>query len=136
MGQSNLVGIAIAAAILFATAGYCFAQEPSLDPTASRASGFDLQLASYSQGIPESPYLKTAEYRLISEDDSIPAQPSLYPFRADYLLWEQALADSTTLTEEGGALLYPLLEVDFGGRSLPILLYVPALHSGSPTLRY
>jgi hypothetical protein len=45
MGQSNLVGIAIVAAILVATAGFSFAQEPSLDPTLSRATGFELQLA-------------------------------------------------------------------------------------------
>src|SRR3984885_10327468 len=112
MGQSNLAGIAIATAILVATTGFCLAQEPSLDPTASKASGFDLQLAPYSQGIPESPYLKTAEYRLLPEDDSVPPQSFLYPFRADYVLWEEALADSTPLTEEGGTLLYPLVEVD------------------------
>jgi hypothetical protein len=136
MGQSNLAGIAIAAAILVATAGFCLAQEPSLDPTASKASGFDLQLGPYAQGIPESPYLKNAEYRLLPEDDSVPPQSFLYPFRADYVLWEEAPADSTPLTEEGGTLLYPLVEVDFGGRLLPILLYVPALHSGSPNPRY
>jgi hypothetical protein len=132
MGQNKLVGIAIAGAIVIATAGYCFGQEPSLDPTVSSASAFDLHLARYSQSTQESPYFNIAEYRLLPEDDSVPPQ-SFHPFRADYVLWEQALADSTPLTEEGGTLLCPLLEVDFGGQRLPILLYVPALHSSSPS---
>jgi hypothetical protein len=136
MGHSNLVGIAIAAAILLATTDYCFAQEPSLDLAVSRVTGFDLQLAPYSRGIQESPYLTTAQYRLLSEDDAVPPRPFLYPIRADYLLWEQALADSTLLTEEGGTLLYPLLEVDFAGRPLPVILYVPTLHGGSPNSQY
>ena len=136
MGQNKLVGIAIVGAILVATAGYCFGQEPFLDPTVSSASGFDLFLPGYSQSIQESPYFNIAEYRLLPEDDSVPTQSFLYPFRADYALWEQALADSTPLTEERGTLLYPLLQVDLGGQRLPILLYVPALHRSPLDPRY
>jgi len=136
MGQDKLVGIAIVGAILLATAGYCFGQEPFLDPAVSSASGFDLDLAGYSQSIQESPYFNIAEYRLLPEDDSVPPQSILYPFRADNVLSKQALADSTRLTEEGGTLLYPLLQVDLGGQRLPILLYVPALHRSSSDPRY
>jgi len=98
-------------------------------------TGFGRDLTVNAQSIQESPYSKIAQYRLLSENDSVSPVSFLSSLETHYVLWEQAPADSTSLTDEGGTLLYPLLQVDLSGRRLPILLYVPALHGSSPNPR-
>jgi hypothetical protein len=49
-----------------------------------------------------------------------------------YFLWQKSLADSSSLTDDKRLLVYPLLQFNFVGRTLPITLYIPPLR-GSDT---
>jgi hypothetical protein len=69
------------------------------------------------------------------DDVSLPPESFLYALQTNYLLWEQRLADTGSLTDEDGMLLYPLLQIDFASRRLPIVLYVVPLRGNSPSSR-
>ncbi len=84
-----------------------------------------------AQSSPESLYPRYAQFGPLAGNDPLSLGSFFYSLRANYALWEQALAETDSLTDEGGTLLYPLLQVGLSGWRLPILLYVPALHDSS-----
>jgi hypothetical protein len=44
-----------------------------------------------------------------------------------YVSWESGLEDSELRTNVNGRMVYPLLQVDYGGWHLPVALYIPPL---------
>jgi hypothetical protein len=63
-----------------------------------------------------------------SADGELPSSRSLLaPFQAKYAAWESSLTDTRSLTSVKGRLVYPLLQVNYGGWRLPVALYLPPL---------
>lgn len=95
------------------------------------ATDFGLDPTLNTRDNQEPTYPRNARFGLQPENDSLFPASFFYSLGTHYILWEQSLADTKSLTDEGGTLLYPLIQVDLGGRRLQILLYVPALHDSS-----
>jgi len=172
MGRSNLVGIAIAGAMLVAIAG-CSYQESSLDPTSLRTTALAALWSheeARSKTAPQVPIttssgadtgfrgaLRTSPPQAtnppmsnavceqvgqaVSWNDTGKCEPrgllvsNVYTpmagIRSATDFGRDPTGDVKSLTNEGGTLLYPLLQVDLSGRCFPILLYVPELHDSS-----
>jgi hypothetical protein len=64
---------------------------------------------------------------ILGDDDLLGPASFLYPLQTRYLLWESRLSDSLIPLNQRGALIYPLLDMNFGGEILPGSLYIPPL---------
>ncbi len=90
-----------------------FAYGPAPDPVVNAAavgSAFDA---------------RGAETSLLLDRDSSASTSLLDSLQTKYQLWESRLADTRPLMKENGVFVYPLLQINFAGKSLPICLYVP-----------
>lgn len=80
-----------------------------------RQGGFDLLLDTRRQD--EGPL----------QDEELRSGSFFSLFNAKYIAWEANISDSGSLTNVNGALLHPLVEIEFGHWRLPITLYIPPL---------
>ena len=63
---------------------------------------------------------------------SLPSVPVLAVIQTRYAQWESSLADTQTPTSVNGAMVYPLLQINYANGSLPVALYIsPRLGSGT-----
>ena len=69
-------------------------------------------------------YSLIAKLNRLPTDDLFSLGSLFDSIQTNHTSWEQALADSTTLTDESVVHFSPLLEVDFDRARFPILLYV------------
>ena len=69
----------------------------------------------------------------LAEAELLP-ETLLSSLQSKYTAWESRLEDSGPRTNVNGRLVYPLLQVNYGGWHLPISLYLPPLQ-GSATRR-
>lgn len=62
-----------------------------------------------------------------TEPASLPARSLLSLVQTMYAAWESSLTDSRSLTNVHGVSVYPLFEIDYGNRYLPVTLYISPL---------
>jgi hypothetical protein len=63
----------------------------------------------------------------LAEDELLPPRSFLSIPTVKYSTWESSLADTRSLTNANGLLVYPLLQIDYAQSHLPISLYIPPL---------
>jgi hypothetical protein len=80
-------------------------------------------------------YSLIAKLSRLPTDDFSLSGPLSDAIQPDRISWEQALADSTTITDERGGHFSPLLEIDFDRARFPILLYVPPMRDTTQDAR-
>jgi hypothetical protein len=81
---------------------------------------------------------ESLNYSLIAKLNRLPTDDSFSlvdSIETNHISWEQALADSTTITDESGGHFSPLLEIDFYRARFPILLYVPPMRDTTQDAR-
>jgi hypothetical protein len=72
------------------------------------------------------------EFSVLAEAQLLRSGPFFSLLNAKYLAWEIALSDSRSLTDVNGMLVYPLVEIDYAHRHLPIAMYISPLRGNPP----
>jgi hypothetical protein len=70
---------------------------------------------------------RVAAPRLLVAPVSLSPRSILSLLQTKYENWETSLADSRSLTHVNGVSVYPLYEISYAGRHLPVTLYIPPL---------
>jgi hypothetical protein len=63
----------------------------------------------------------------LAGEELLPARSLLSILTVNYARWESSLADTHSLTNANGLLVYPLLQIDYAQLHMPISLYIPPL---------
>jgi hypothetical protein len=63
----------------------------------------------------------------LTDGGSLPSISFLALVQTSYVQWESSLADTPTPTSVNGAMVYPLMQVNYAGWNLPVALYTSPL---------
>lgn len=63
----------------------------------------------------------------LTDAGSLPSVPFLSIIQTSYVQWESGIADTRTPTSANGAMVYPMMEINYASGQLPVALYVSPL---------
>jgi hypothetical protein len=123
------LNIRMAKLVRFETAGRPRSPTPTLpiDPITEYANRWNASHSGFEFSDTHSP-----EFSVLAEAPLLHSGPFFSLLNAKYLAWEIALSDSRSLTDVNGMLVYPLIEVDYAHRHLPIAMYISPLGGDPP----